>query len=149
MPLGIKHCYSEKFVSYKEDKEKLKPPHLSLTPFERVVKPTWRFHWELNSPNNVLPVDFPEFPHKINLWGQNLKKCSLIIAEMAALGLGLEKDAFTRKIVNGDFYVSPTGIDLRKSEPGKLLTAFHRDLDLLTIHGRSRYLGLYAWLNTG
>lgn len=45
--------------------------------------------------------------------------------------------------------MSPTGIDLSKSTPGKLLTAFHRDFDLLTVHGRARYAGLYAWLNTG
>ena len=120
-----------------------------MTPLETVPDPTWRFHWRLNSTKNVLPAEFPEFPHKMNSWGQNLKNCSLVIAEMAALGLGLQKDAFSRKIVNGDFYVSPTGIDLRKSEPGKLLTAFHRDFDLLTMHGRCKYPGLYAWLNTG
>lgn len=68
---------------------------------------------------------------------------------MAAIGLGLEKNVLSDKIINGDFYLSPTGIDLSKSTPGQLLTAFHRDFDLLTIHGRARYAGLYAWLNTG
>ena len=67
---------------------------------------------------------------------------------MAAIGLGLDKHALSSKIVNGDFYMPPTGIDLSKSTPGKLLTAFHRDFDLLTDHGKSRYAGLYAWLNT-
>lgn len=32
---------------------------------------------------------------------------------------------------------------------GDVLAAFHRDFDLLTIHGKSRYPGLFAWLNTG
>lgn len=68
---------------------------------------------------------------------------------MAAIGLGLHKYALSDKIINGDFYMSPTGIDLSKSTPGNLLTGFHRDFDLLTIHGRARYPGLYAWLNTG
>jgi isopenicillin N synthase-like dioxygenase len=82
-------------------------------------------------------------------WGLNLKSCGLVIAEMAAIGLGLNKYAFSDKIINGDFYLSPPGIDLSKSSPGKLLTAFHHDFDLLTLHGKSRYAGLYAWLNTG
>ena len=73
----------------------------------------------------------------------------MVIAEMAALGLGLDKTDFSGTIMNGDFYMSPTGIDLLKTTPGQLLTAFHRDFDLLTIHGKSRYAGLYAWLNTG
>lgn len=73
----------------------------------------------------------------------------MVIAEMAALGLGLAKTDLTDMIINGDFYMSPTGIDLLKTTPGQLLTAFHRDFDLLTIHGKARYAGLYAWLNTG
>lgn len=32
---------------------------------------------------------------------------------------------------------------------GKVLCSFHRDFDIFTIHGKSRYAGLYAWLNTG
>jgi hypothetical protein len=103
----------------------------------------------LDSPNNIKPADFPEFERKINSWGFNLKNCGLVIAEMAAIGLGLDKHALSSKIVYGDFYMSPTGIDLSKTTPGQLLTSFHRDFDLLTIHGKSRYAGLYAWLNTG
>lgn len=40
------------------------------------------------------------------------------MAEMAALGLGLGKNDLTDKIKNGDFYLSPTGIDLMKTVPG-------------------------------
>jgi hypothetical protein len=29
LPIGLKHCYHEKFISYKEDKDVLKPPYLS------------------------------------------------------------------------------------------------------------------------
>ena len=127
----------------------LKPPYLSMTPFSPIKDPTWRFFWILNSHKNIIPSEFPDFSYKMNSWGQNLKNCTLVIAEMTALGLGLPKDAFTKKIVNGDFYLSPTGIDLRKSYPVKLLTSFHRDIGLLTAHSKSRYPGLYAWLNTG
>ena len=68
---------------------------------------------------------------------------------MAAIGLNLEKDIFSSKINKGDLYFSPTGVDLLKSTRDKVLCSFHRDFDLFTIHGRSRYAGLYAWLSTG
>ena len=53
MPIGLKHSYHEKFVSYKEDKNFLKPPHLSFTPEQPPPDPTWRLHCVLNSPRNV------------------------------------------------------------------------------------------------
>jgi hypothetical protein len=45
--------------------------------------------------------------------------------------------------------LSPTAVDLQKSKVGDVLVAFHRDFDLLTIHGKTRFSGLFAWLNTG
>lgn len=30
-----------------------------------------------------------------------------------------------------------------------MLTGFHHDYDFFTVHGKSKYPGLYAWLNTG
>lgn len=45
--------------------------------------------------------------------------------------------------------LSPTAVDLSTTKVGDVLAAFHRDFDLLTIHGKARYSGLFAWLNTG
>lgn len=45
--------------------------------------------------------------------------------------------------------LSPTAVDLEKTKIGDVLAAFHRDFDLLTIHGKARFSGLFAWLNTG
>lgn len=45
--------------------------------------------------------------------------------------------------------LSPTAVDLQKTKVADVLAAFHRDFDLLTIHGKARYGGLFAWLNTG
>ena len=45
--------------------------------------------------------------------------------------------------------LSPTAVDLQRTKKGDVLAAFHRDFDLLTIHGKARFPGLYAWLNTG
>lgn len=32
-PIGLNQSYGSKFVNYREEKEKLKPPHLSVTPY--------------------------------------------------------------------------------------------------------------------
>jgi isopenicillin N synthase-like dioxygenase len=85
----------------------------------------------------------------MNSWGAYLKHCCYIVAEMAALGFGFGKNTFIDTIANGNFYLSPTGTDLMKTIPGQVITSFHHDFDLLTVHGKSRYNGLYAWLNTG
>lgn len=54
-PLGLNQSYSSKFVSYREEKEKLKPPHESLTPYEPAADPTWRLRWILGSNLNINP----------------------------------------------------------------------------------------------
>lgn len=78
-----------------------------------------------------------------------MKKGCLAVAEMAAIGLGVEKNFLSNTIVNGAFMLSPTAVDLNSTKVGDVLAAFHRDFDLLTIHGKARYSGLFAWLNTG
>lgn len=85
----------------------------------------------------------------MNSWGTQLKNCNLIVAEMAAIGFGLEQNAFSEKVKYGDYYLAPTGIDLMKVVPGQVLTGFHHDYDFLTVHGKPRYGGLYAWMSTG
>jgi hypothetical protein len=45
--------------------------------------------------------------------------------------------------------LAPTGSDLNKFEVGTVFAGFHYDLNFLTIHGKSRYPGLFAWLQNG
>lgn len=85
----------------------------------------------------------------MDAWGYGLKRAGFAVAEMSALGLGLKPNSFTQKIDNGFYYLSPPALDLSKSKPGDVISAFHRDFDVFTLHGKSRYNGLYAWLNTG
>lgn len=52
----------------------------------------------------------------------------------------------------GPHLLAPTGSDLSGTQwrkPGVTLAGFHNDLNLLTIHGKSRYPGLNAWLSDG
>ena len=65
---------------------------------------------------------------------------------MAAIGLGLNKDAFTSRMGGGPHLLAPTGSDLQKYDIGTTFAGFHYDLNFISIHGKSRYPGLYIWL---
>ena len=41
--------------------------------------------------------------------------------------------------------LSPTGSDLEKNDVGAIFAGYHFDISFLTIHGKSRYPGLYCW----
>ena len=65
---------------------------------------------------------------------------------MAAIGLGLPINTFVNKMVNGNQLLAPTASDLSKYGMGTTFAGFHYDISFLTIHGRSRFPGLYVWL---
>jgi hypothetical protein len=65
---------------------------------------------------------------------------------MAAIGMGLAQDAFTSKMTQGPHLLAPTGSDLQKYDVGTTFAGFHYDLNFLTIHGKSRFPGLFVWL---
>lgn len=69
---------------------------------------------------------------------------------MAAVGLGLAPTALTFLMSGGPHLLAPTGSDLRRhAAVGSVLAGWHRDLNLLTLHGRSRFPGLEIWLRDG
>lgn len=127
----------------------LKEPNKSLTPLKPDRDPKWRYHWKVDYPNNVIPKDFPSFEETMNGWGTHMKNGCFTVTEMAALALGLEKNALRKTIDKGAFMLSPTASDLQKNKVGTVLAGFHYDFDLLTIHGKARFPGLFAWLNNG
>lgn len=65
---------------------------------------------------------------------------------MAAIGMGIPKDTFTKRMQGGAHLLAPTGTDLEKYDVGTTLAGFHYDISLMTIHGKSRFPGLYVWL---
>ncbi len=50
---------------------------------------------------------------------------------------------------NGTHKLAPTGSDLVKYDVKTVFAGLHYDFNFLTIHGKSRYPGLFAWLRTG
>ena len=46
----------------------------------------------------VLPEGFSDWEDKMNGWGSRLLQAGETAAEMAAVGMGLEKDTFTKRM---------------------------------------------------
>ncbi|KAJ9558414.1 hypothetical protein OSB04_013028 [Centaurea solstitialis] len=123
--------------------------------------PKWRYMWrvgprpsttrfqELNS-EPVIPEGFPEWKETMDSWGSKMIAAIEAVAEMAAIGFGLPKDAFTGLMKQGPHLLAPTGSDLRRhGKEGTVFAGYHYDLNFLTIHGRSRFPGLSIWLRNG
>jgi len=121
----------------------------------------WRFFWrigerpadtkfgELNAPP-VVPAGIPEWTSTMNTWGGKLLGCVTGVAEMAARGFGLADDAFSSRMNMGPHLLAPTATDLsRFGKEGTVCAGYHRDLNFLTIHGKSRFPGLYVWTREG
>ncbi|KAK4757942.1 hypothetical protein SAY87_019243 [Trapa incisa] len=123
--------------------------------------PKWRYMWrigprpqntrfkELNS-EPVIPEGFPEWKDTMDSWGYKMISAIEVVAEMAAIGFGLPRDAFTSLMAQGPHLLAPTGSDLsRYGQEGTVFAGYHYDLNFLTIHGKSRFPGLYIWLRNG
>ena len=55
---GLLHPGIQNFFPYNQQKARFIPPNHSLTPDKPVPEPTWRFRWQVDSENNVIPSDF-------------------------------------------------------------------------------------------
>lgn len=129
----------------------------------RQKDPKWRFfhafgprpeHHEtkfpLVNPSPVVPQQFTEWPETVDSWGCMMHSAVETVAEMLAVGFGLPKDTFTRLCAKGPHLVAPTAANLKKhGQLGKTLAGYHQDLNFITIHGKSRFPGLYIWLKGG
>lgn len=93
----------------------------------------------------VYPKGFPEWQERMDGWGNHMIRSIETAAEMAAIGLGLEPKTFTDRMRLGAHLLSPTGSDLNRYDVGTTFAGFHYDLNFITIHGKSRYPGLFIW----
>lgn len=104
---------------------------------------------ELNA-EPVVPKAFPEWETVMNMWGGKMMDAIRDLVEIAAIGLGLEKDELTKRINYGPHLLAPTGSNFNRFNTlNDVLASYHYDLNLLTIHGKSRFPGLFIWLRDG
>jgi isopenicillin N synthase-like dioxygenase len=113
-------------------------------------KPTNTSFAALNS-ENVIPEAFKDvWVPTMESWGKKLLEAGITLAEMAAVGFGLPKNTFTDLLKYGPHLLAPTASDLNKyGKLGQILAGFHQDLNFITLHGKSRFSGLYIWLRNG
>ena len=133
--------------------------HRAVVP--KGADPKWRFmsrmgprpketkFTELNA-EPVFPKAFPEWQETNEMWGGKLINATEVVAEMAAVGFGLDRNAFTDKMKCAPHLLAPTGSDLSKyNDINQVFAGYHYDLNFLTIHGKSRFPGLHIWLRDG
>lgn len=112
-------------------------------------RPAHTAYAELNA-EPVAPSGFPEWTETLNGWGSKMLATIETVAEMAAAGFGLPKESFVQRMHMGPHLLAPTGVDLEShGREGVVLAGYHYDLNFLTIHGKSRFPGLFLWLRDG
>lgn len=146
------HC--ERMKTYKDAD---KP--ISLCPPEKDAKA--RFFWRLGKmPTEtkfpqlnaapVVPKDIPEWSDVMNTWGGKLLAAVEEVAEMAAVGFDLPADSFRSRMNYAPHLLAPTASNFYKfGKKDTVLAGYHYDLNALTIHGRSRFPGLFVWTRSG
>lgn len=132
---------------------------LSPCPPEKDTK--WRFFWRIGprpesskfpslNMEPVIPPEIPEWKDVMDSWGQHMLDALFSFAEMAAIGFNLPANSFTDLMRFGPHLLAPTGTDLNKyGTKNTIVAGFHYDLNFLTIHGKSRFPGLYVWTRNG
>lgn len=139
--------------------ERLAPSERPLDISGHHPDPKCRFFWKmqtkppyptnfpsLNMPNVVPAAFIDTWETTLETWGKKMKDSVEGVARMAAIGLGLDQEAFTDAGKYGPHLLAPTSSNLEKyGKKDTILAGFHSDLNFLTIHGRSRYPGLHIW----
>jgi isopenicillin N synthase-like dioxygenase len=140
--------------------EKMTGDNKPITECPPPLDAKWRYFWKIGEQNTEeddntinppqhFPEDFPEWEEVMNRWGYLLIDCCTTVAQMLAVGLDFPEETFTEKLKKGAHLLAPTGSDLEKYDVGTIFAGFHYDFNFLSIHGKSRYPGLYIWLKDG
>mmetsp|Transcript_6798 Transcript_6798/g.18255 ORF Transcript_6798/g.18255 Transcript_6798/m.18255 type:complete len:431 (+) Transcript_6798:65-1357(+) len=104
---------------------------------------------ELNA-QPVIPEAYPQWQRVMDGFSSRLLDVAHTVAKAAAVGFGLPPDALLERMKCGPHILAPTGSDLeRHGEVGTVLAGYHSDLNLLTVHGKSRFPGLFVWTADG
>jgi len=96
----------EKARNHYEKVKDLPEQDKALSEFPPTYDAKWRYMWKIGKRADGASDDFPqvypsysslseEWESKMNRWGEKLLQASFTAAEMAAIGMGLDKDTFT------------------------------------------------------
>jgi len=82
------------------------PEDMPSSPLKPVLDAKWRYMWKIGKRPmgaaddfpQVIPKDFPDWELKMDSWGYKLNDAIFTLAEMAALGMGVERDTFSKRM---------------------------------------------------
>lgn len=143
------HC--ERINNYPEE-------HRPQTDCPPQVDAKWRYFWRVGElpenhgvleKANVVPEEFPEWREVMDQWGELMLNAVKGVVRMFEIGVGLPENYLIDMMQYAPHLLAPTGSDLAKYEPGTIFAGYHYDLNFITIHGKSRFPGLYIWLRNG
>lgn len=157
---GVTPDFIEQARTFPEFIDTLPEKHKPKTPKESILDPKWRYLWRIGEkdpnekeskidPPRVAPKDFPEFASISDNWGNLMLNSVFTVSSMLELGLGLKKGSFTDRLNYGVHVLGPTGSNLDKYKKGTVFAGLHYDISFLTIHGKSKFPGLFVWLRNG
>jgi isopenicillin N synthase-like dioxygenase len=146
------HCTRVSTLSEGEKPITVCPPELDnkLRFFWRIgSRPEVTEFKQLNA-DPVIPSAFPQWTRVMDTWGTLILGTVGIVAQMAAVGMGLPKTTFSDLLNQGPHLLAPTGSDFNRfGALNTVLASYHYDLNFMTIHGRSRFPGLFIWTRDG
>lgn len=147
------HC--QRVLDIKENNRPITlcPPELDKKSrfFWRIgPRPTHTQFDELNATPVIPASHASQWESTMNMWGGKMLDAIHEVVTMVAVGLDLPPSTLLDKMKFGPHLLAPTGSDFNKYDTvDTVLAGYHYDLNLLTIHGKSRYPGLYIWLRSG
>ena len=154
--VGLTPTKIERARRHVKKMEELTDENKPMSPIVPVQDQKWRYYWKIGERlagsvddfPQVSPADgeYPDWGDRMDRWGYKLHDVAFSVAQMAARGMGLERERFSKCLVGGPHLLAPNGSDLRVNKEGAILNGFHYDISFMTIHGKSRYPGLYIWL---
>jgi isopenicillin N synthase-like dioxygenase len=159
--VGVTPEYTEKPVNHCHRYGSIGPDDKPLSICPPELDPKWRFFWRIGpmpkktrfpdlNPEAVIPPEIPEWKSIMDMWGSKMLNALFALAEMTAVGFNMPSKTLTGMMDCGPHLLAPTGSDFNKfGQEGTVLAGYHYDLNFMTIHGKSRFPGLFVWTRDG
>jgi isopenicillin N synthase-like dioxygenase len=84
------------------------------------------------------------------MYRNDLLKIIIKVTCLIEKGIGLMEGALVSRLTGGKHLLAPTGVDVLKyNKVNTVYASYHKDISFFTIHGKSRFPGLYVWTRSG
>lgn len=73
----------------------------------------------------MTPEGYPDWHQNMDTWGAMMVEGCFTVTEMAAVGMDLPRDAFSRLLKGGHHVLAPTGSDLIRYDVSTIFVGYH------------------------